>query len=76
MRLKYKVRQHSNDGQWYVYRKPGTYWTTPYATERLAIEASLYKEGAEILAKLDNVQERMESLPGFISRSDPYGWRA
>lgn len=74
-KLKYKVKQHA-DGRWYVQANTKRYFTKPYETEREAVEASLLREGREIVEKLEDMQLRMESLPGFITKSDPYGWRA
>ena len=77
MKLKYPVKQRP-DGKWYVYKSAakGIYWTTGHDTERHATEQSLLTEGHELVEKLDAIQRRMETLPGFIDQSDPYGWRA
>ena len=75
MKLKYPVKQRP-DGKWCVFKSAakGIYWITD--TERLATEVSLLTEGRDLLDKLDDIQRRMETLPGFIDQSDPYGWRA
>ena len=75
MKLKYKVRQIKT-GKWAVWANKNQYFSCAFDNEQDAVKASLLREGHEIFAKLENVQERMESIPGFISTSDPYGWRA
>lgn len=75
MKLKYKVKQRE-DGKWYVFKRKGIYFTVAYETKEAAIGQSLVREGRELLDKLDTVQNRMESIPGFIDSRDPYGWRA
>ena len=77
MKLKYPVKQRP-DGKWYVFKSAakGVYWVTGHDTERLATEVSLLTEGWDLLDKLDDIQRRMETLPGFIHQSDPHGWRA
>ena len=75
MKLKYRVKQRT-DGRWYVYKNANVYWTTPYDSKEEAVKQSLITEGLELVDKLDDVQKRLETIPGFISLSDPFGWRA
>jgi len=75
MKLKYKIKQRA-DGLWYVYSNKNTYWTKSFSDPIEATKDSLLKEGSLLVEKLDDVQKRMESIPGFIDRTDPYGWRA
>jgi hypothetical protein len=76
MRLKYKVSFIAARNGWVVWKNRTEFFTTTYATEVEAQKASLLREGDEIVEKLDDVQRRMESIPGFIDSRDPYGWRA
>lgn len=75
IKLKYKVVQRE-DGLFYVFKRKGIYWTQSYPTEIEAIKASIHREGIEISDRLDDVQKRMESIPGYIDSTDPYGWRS
>lgn len=75
MKLKYKVKQNSKL-QWVVWKNKTVYWTETYESEQAAIEASLYREGTELVDKMDEIQKRMESVPGMINLRDPYAWRA
>lgn len=76
MKLKYKVRQTSA-GKWAVWKNKTHYFTDRlFETEVEAIKSSLYLEGGELVDKINDVQKRMESVPGMIDERDPHGWRA
>lgn len=74
-KLKYPVRQNSA-GQWCVWKNRTQYFSTAtHATEAEAINDSLFREGHDIVEKLDKLQEKLEAR-GLVRMSDPYGWRA
>ena len=72
--MKYVPYQHS-DGKWYVSCK-GRFFNVPASvTKKECIYWCLTTEGHEYNNKLEKIQQALED-GGYVSYSDPYGWRA